>query len=195
MRCSGFEHAHRCHLHHGPDRSTAGCHLSRTLVEPDLIIAWMGDCVDLRSRPWSTTRPTGRARRTPHQNRRRPADQPEPKSQRIAGGLIVVSFVMALVGHGRTGVGVERVLQDRQHRPEQGQHGAGAVLPDSADSVPAGGRRLVLVLHQRAQPAQDRGHVRSSEGHGSSTTWYRLDNDACVNSVHMNSTPPGIPGC
>lgn len=39
------------------------------------------------------------------------------------------------------------------------------------------------------------GDVRSSDGRGSSSIWYRLENGAYVASVYMNATPPGIPSC
>lgn len=39
------------------------------------------------------------------------------------------------------------------------------------------------------------GDVRSSAGHGTSVTWYRLDNGAYVNSVYMDVTSSRIPSC
>lgn len=39
------------------------------------------------------------------------------------------------------------------------------------------------------------GDLRSSEGHGSSTTWYRLDDGSYVNSVYMDVTATRIPAC
>ena len=38
------------------------------------------------------------------------------------------------------------------------------------------------------------GDTRTSDGHGSSTTWYRLGNGAYVNSVYFDVTP-GLPSC
>jgi hypothetical protein len=42
---------------------------------------------------------------------------------------------------------------------------------------------------------QTNGDLRSSEGHGSSYVWYRLENGAYVNSVYVNISATGIPGC
>ena len=42
---------------------------------------------------------------------------------------------------------------------------------------------------------QTTGDVRSSQGYGSSSAWYRLDNGAYVNSVYMNLATPGLPSC
>lgn len=42
---------------------------------------------------------------------------------------------------------------------------------------------------------QTNGDVRSSEGHGSSFVWYRLENGAYVNSVYVNIAATGIPTC
>ncbi|WNG93681.1 protein kinase domain-containing protein [Mycobacterium sp. ITM-2016-00318] len=39
------------------------------------------------------------------------------------------------------------------------------------------------------------GDLRTSQGAGSSTIWYRLDNGAYVNSVYVSLPPYGIPSC
>lgn len=39
------------------------------------------------------------------------------------------------------------------------------------------------------------GDVRSSDGRGSSSVWYRLANNAYVASVYMNTSPAGISAC
>lgn len=42
---------------------------------------------------------------------------------------------------------------------------------------------------------QTNGDLRSSDGRGSSSVWYRLENGAYVASVYMNATPAGIVTC
>ena len=39
------------------------------------------------------------------------------------------------------------------------------------------------------------GDVRTNEGRGTSSVWYRLDNGAYVAAVYMNTEPAGIPSC
>lgn len=53
-------------------------------------------------------------------------------------------------------------------------------------------------LHDGVQvtlSCQTVGDVRSSAGHGSSSTWYRLNNGAYVNMVYMDPAPAGLPSC
>jgi len=53
-------------------------------------------------------------------------------------------------------------------------------------------------LHDGVQvtlSCQTVGDVRSSAGHGSSSTWYRLNNGAYVNMVYMDPMPTGLPSC
>lgn len=42
---------------------------------------------------------------------------------------------------------------------------------------------------------QTSGDVRSSAGYGSSSTWYRLQNGAYVNSVYLDVSGPALPAC